>query len=167
MITLIYAGLSQGESETLFKMFEVFGVNEIEEDITDEYVSMIHLQIPIEYNADFFKVFGLERWEDLKNLLKNIRWRRGNKNFKLTLYFNGKPDVRFDLLTDSDMVMNKALDTIEYQVDNIILQLDKIVMNVESISYRFDVEIYRWIIDKIMDSNKHIYRYINNRWLGI
>ncbi len=55
MITLIYAGLSQGESETLFKMFEGYGVDEEEEDLSDEYVSMVYLQIPIEYNVDFLK----------------------------------------------------------------------------------------------------------------
>ncbi len=71
-------------------------------------------------------------------------------------------------MTDSDRVMNKALDTIEYQVDNIILQLDSIAINdVKSISYRFDTEIYRWSIDTIIDSNKQAFKYVNDKWLKV
>lgn len=167
MITLIYAGLSQGELETLYKMFEEFGADEREEDPTDEYVSMISLQLPLEYNADFFINF-VDRWEDLKALLKNIKWRRGNKTFKLILAFNGKPEVKFVLSTSLDRVMNKALDTVEYQVDNISIQLDNVMRkDIESISYRFDEKIYRWFIDRITNSNKQVYQYINNKWVEI
>ncbi|GIU72696.1 MAG: hypothetical protein KatS3mg003_2223 [Candidatus Nitrosocaldaceae archaeon] len=168
MITLIHAGLSQAESETLFKMFEDFNVNEVQEDLTDEYVSKIHLEIPIAYNTQIFKNLGLDRWEDLKIILKNIKWRRGNKKFKLTLCFKGNPDVEFSLLTDSDRILNKALDTIEYQVDNVILQLKYVqIDNIKSITYRFNTDIYRWVIDNIIDEKMQVYRYINNRWSKI
>ncbi len=148
MIKLTHNGLSQAEIETLFKMLEPFGIEESIEEFSDEYVSMISLDIPIAYNDKLFTIFGLDRWEELKNLFKNIKWRRGNKNVKITFYFHGNPDVEFSIVTASNIIMSKALDTIEYQVDNILSHIDKL-KDARLISYRFDLNKYRWVINNI------------------
>lgn len=166
MIRLSYAGLSQAEIETLYRLFKIFGVEERNEEIDEEYVSMIRIEIPLRYEPQFFKIFGFERWEELKLLLKNIKWRRGNKNFKLSLHFRDEPDIEFLLLTSSDLAMNKALDMIEYLAESIVLQLRSISID-EMKSVAFVFKDYRWSISKIIDNNGSEYRYINERWSKI
>ncbi len=148
MIRLIHNGLSYPEVETLFKILEPFNVEEYIGESNEEYVSMIHLDIPIAYNDEFFTIFGLDRWEELKTICKNIKWRRGNKNFKVTFYFHDKPDIEFSIISASNTIINKALDTIEYQTDNILLQIDRL-RDIKLISYSFDLKKYRWVISNI------------------
>ncbi len=168
MIILTHAGLSQAEAESLFKLLEDFGVEERYEDITNEYVSMIYLELPLAYDPEFFRIIGFDRWEELKMLFKNIKWRRGNKRFKLTLCFNSEPRVEFSLLTTSDRAINKALDSLEYLVDNLTLQLKSVINDdIKSIIYRFDEDEYRWHIYSMIDYNGEEYKYINNRWVKL
>ncbi len=163
MIKLTYAGLSQAEVETIYKLFQQFGVEEKEEELSEEYSSMINIEMHFRYEPQFFKIFGFDRWEDLKTLLKNIKWRRGNKRFRFSLCFKDNPDVEFSLLTSSDLAMNKAVDIIEYLADSIILQLRSIdIDNIKRVI--LELKDYRWSIGKVIDHNGNEYHYIDNRW---
>ena len=168
MITLIHAGLSQGELEALIKLLEPFGIEEQEEDLTDEYVSKIDLIIPMNYDREFFRRFGIDRWDDLKMLLKNIKWRRGKKRFRLALVFASNPSINFIMLARDDKIISKGLDTIEYLADSILLQLNAIsIDSIKAVNYRFDVDDYRWSIDSIIDSDGYEYKYINGEWIRL
>jgi len=168
VIGLKYSGLSQGEVEVLFNMLRnPFDVSEEAiEEIDESYVSMISMDLPIAYGKDFFKTFGMDRWESIKEALKNLKWRRGRKGVKLSLLFNGSPAVVFSLNTDDNKTFGKALETIEYLMEIILFQIDskRLPSDVSEVSYEFDRENFRWYPTKATGSNAE-YRYVNDEWI--
>jgi len=168
VIGLKYSGLSQGEVEVLFNMLRnPFDVSEEAiEEIDESYVSMISMDLPIAYGKDFFKTFGMDRWESIKEALKNLKWRRGRKGVQLSLLFNGSPAVAFSLNTDDNKTFGKALETIEYLMEIILFQIDskRLPSDVSEVSYEFDRENFRWYPTKATGSNAE-YRYVNDEWI--
>jgi len=136
------------------------------EEIDESYVSMIGMDLPIAYGKNFFKTFGMDRWESIKEVLKNVKWRRGRKGFQLSLLFNGSPAVAFLLNTDDNKTFGKALETIEYLMDIILFQIDskRLPSDVVEVSYAFDRENFRWYPTKATGSNAE-YRYVNDEWV--
>lgn len=167
-IRLKHSGLSQGEVEIIFSMLRnPFDVSEeAVEEFNENYVSMISMDIPIAYGKNVFKLFGMDRWESIKEVLKNLKWRRGKKGFQLLLRFNGSPAVAFSLNTDDNKTFNKALETIEYLMDVILFQTDpkRLPNDVSEVSYVFDRENFRWYPAKAIGSNAE-YHYVNDEWV--
>lgn len=167
LIRLKHSRLSLGEIEILFNMLSnPFDVSEEAVDVDESYVSMISIDLPIAYSRDFFKTFGMDRWERIKEVLKNIKWRRGKKDLQLSLRFSGKPIVAFSFDTDDDRTFGKALDTIEYLMDVILFQIDakRLPSEVYEVSYGFDVENLRWCPTKATGINAE-YRFSNDEWV--
>lgn len=168
LVRLKYFGLSQGEVEVLFNMLSnPFDVSEEAiEEIDESYVSMISMDLPIAYGKNFFKTFGMDRWESIKEVLKNLKWRRGKKGIQLSLRFNGSPAVAFSLNTDDNKTFGKALETIEYLMDIILFQIDskRLPSDVSEVSYAFDRENFRWYPTKAVSSNAE-YHYVNDEWV--
>jgi len=167
VIRLKHSRLSLGEIEILFNMLSnPFDVSEEAVDVDEGYVSMISIDLPIAYTRDFFKTFGMDRWESIKEVLKNIKWRRGKKELQLSLRFNGKPIVAFSFDTDEDKTFGKALDTIEYLMDVILFQTDpkRLPSEVSEVSYGFDKENFRWYPSKAVSNNAE-YRFSNDEWV--
>ena len=167
-IRLKHSKLSIGEVEILFNMLSnPFDVSEeAVEDIDESHVSNISMELPMEYGKNFFKVFGIERWESIKEVLKNVKWRRGKRSVKLSLRFNGSPTVTFSLDTDDNKTFGKALETIEYLMDIILFQLDskRLPSDVSEVGYTFDGEDFRWYPTKAIGRNA-VYRYVNEQWV--
>lgn len=162
-----HSRLSVGEIEILFNMLSnPFGVSEQAVDVEGGYAGMISIDLPIAYNMDFFKTFGMDRWESIKEVLKNMKWRRGRKELQLSLRFNGKPIVVFSLDTDDNKTFGKALETIEYQIDVILFQIDtrRLPSEVHEVSYGFDKENFRWHPVKASGNNAE-YRFSNDEWV--
>lgn len=168
VIRLKHSRLSLGEIEILFNMLSnPFDVSEEAVEGVDEgYVSMISIDLPMTYSRDFFKTFGMERWERIKEVLKNIKWRRGKKSLQLSLRFSGKPIVAFSFDTDDDRTFGKALDTIEYLRDVILFQIDakRLPSEVHEVSYGFDEENLRWYPSKAVGNNTN-YSFSNDEWV--
>ncbi len=167
VIRLKHSRLSLGEIEILFNMLSnPFDVSEEAVDVDEGYVSMISIDLPIAYSRDFFKTFGMDRWERIKEVLKNIKWRRGKKDLLLSFGFNGKPIVAFSLHTDDNKTFGKALETMEYQIDVILFQTDakRLPTEVSEVSYGFDKENFRWHPIKATGINAE-YRFSNDEWV--
>jgi len=168
LIRLKYSGLSQGEVEVIFNMLcNPFDVSEEAiEEFNESYVSMISMDIPIAYGKNFFKLFGMDRWESIKEVLKNLKWRRGRKGLQFSLRFNGSPTVTFSLNTDDNKTFGKALETIEYLMDVILFQIDskRLPNDVSEVSYAFDRENFRWYPTKAIGNNAE-YSYVNDEWV--
>ena len=167
VIRLKHSRLSLGEIEILFNMLSnPFDVSEEAVDVDEGYVTMISIDLPIAYSRDFFKTFGMERWESIKEVLKNIKWRRGKKELQLSLRFGGKPMVAFSFDTDDNKTFGKALDTIEYLMDVILFQIDakRLPSEVSEVSYGFDKENFRWYPIKATTSNTE-YHFSNDEWV--
>lgn len=168
VIRLRHSRLSLGEVEVLFNMLgNPFDVSEeAVTDIDEGYVSMISIELPLAYNRDFFKTFGMDRWESIKEALKNIKWRRGKKEIQISFKFNGKPIVAFSLDTDDNKTFGKALETMEYLMDVILFQIDtkRLPSDVSEVSYGFDKENFRWYPTRAIASNSE-YRFLNDEWV--
>jgi len=167
VITLRHQGLSQAEVETIFNMLrEPFEVADEEiRGVDERYVSMISIDLPLAYEKDFFRKFGMDRWERIKELLKNLKWRRGKRSVQLTLRFNGSTSVAFSLNTADDKTFGKALETVEYLMDIILLQIDpkRLPPGVAEVSYAFDGQDFRWQPLGATGGNM-AYRYVNDEW---
>ncbi len=137
------------------------------EAINENYVSMISLDLPISYGKSFFKTFGMERWESVKEVLKNIKWRRGKKDVQLLLRFGGAPAVVFAVNTDDTKTFGKAVETIEYLMDVILFQIDvkRLPSDVGEVSYAFDGENFRWYPEKATGDNAE-YLFANEQWVA-
>ena len=168
-IIMQYSGLSLGEIEVLFNILQdTFPVSDqIEEMFDERNVSEVKLSFPLSYNEEFFKMFGIDRWEGLKEVLKNIKWRRGKKPVKLVLSFGSNPTVLFVICTDNNKMFGKALDTLEYLVDLILLQIDakKLPSNTKEIQYECDKNDYRWHPNKAIGDKEHIF--VRDEWTEI
>ena len=166
-IILRHSGLSLGEIEILFNMLrDPFEVNEqIKEIIDEEYVSMIDLSFPIPYDKNFFKTFEMDKWENIKEILKNLKWRRGKKGVKLVLSFGNNPTVSFLINTKNDKIFGKALDTVEYLMDLILFHIDRkqLPTNVNEIYYKFDEDEYKWYPSKAIGDKEYIFT--NYEWI--
>lgn len=166
-ISMRYFGLSIGEIEILFNMLrDPFEVNEQKETSPDEdLISFVDLDFPLAYDKKFFKVFGMEKWERIKEVLKNMKWRRGKKGIRLSMRFNSKPSISFVIHTDNNKIFGKALDTIEYLMDVILLQIDpqRLPANVVEVRYEFDENEYRWYPSKAMGDKE--YTFVNDKWI--
>ncbi|MEM3025878.1 MAG: hypothetical protein QXY25_08900, partial [Candidatus Nitrosotenuis sp.] len=95
-----YFGVSPWEIEVVYELFaERFKVvqNQLEEPDPD-FVSVLNLSIPLEFNEEFFKWFEYRRWDKVKFLLKEMKRRRGdNKALKIDINFVGMPKIGFSL----------------------------------------------------------------------
>ncbi len=166
-IKLRHSGLSQGEVEILFSLLsDPYDVSDNPvEDFSSEYVSMLGMDFPLAYERGFFKNFGIERWERIKEVLKNLKWRRGKKGILLSLRFSGAPSVTFSLNTDDNKTFNRALETIEYLMDVILFQIDskRLPADVSEVSYAFDERESRWYPAKAV-GNSAEYVFVNEEW---
>ena len=166
-IILRHWGLSLGEIEILFNILrDPFEVSEQIEEIPDEnYVSMVNLSFPVSYDKNFFRTFGMDKWEQIKEVLKNLKWRRGKKDVKLVLSFGCNPTVSFILHTDNDKMFGKALDTIEYLIDVILFQIDtkRLPSNISLVQYKFDENNFKWYPTKAIGDKE--YTFTSDEWI--
>jgi hypothetical protein len=166
-IRLRHSRLSIGEVEILFNMLrDPFDVTEeVIEEADPTNVSNISMELPIAYGKNFFREFGMDRWENIKEVLKNVKYRRGRKDVQMSLRFNGRPSVTFTLNTAENKTFNKALETIEYLMDVILFQIDskRLPDSVTEVNYMFDAEDFRWFPAKAIGSKE--YHYVNEEWV--
>lgn len=167
-IRLRHSRLSIGEIEILFNMlrnpFDVIEEAVEDNDLTN--VSSVAMELPIAYGKNSFKMFGMERWENIKEVLKNLKYRRGKKDVKLSLKFNGSPAVVFSVNTDDNKAFGKALETIEYFMDIILFQIDsrRLPHDVREVSYVFNIEDFRWFPVKATSKDAE-YSYVKEEWV--
>jgi hypothetical protein len=166
VIVMHHSGLSIGEIEILFNMLrDPFEVAEKVEECPEEgFVSAVSLFIPLPYDNNFFKTFGMDRWDQIKEVLKNLKWRRGKKSVKLVLRFGREPVISFTIHAERDKLFAKALDTIEYLMDVILLQIDtkNLPPNIVEVRYEFDENDYRWYPSMAIGDRE--FYYVNNEW---
>ncbi len=107
-----YYGISPWEIEVAYEYFNSrFRVTqeEIEPDDPD-FVSMLNLDIPLEFNLAFFTWFEFKRWNKVKALFKEMKRRRGSGNaLKIQVNFVGSPKIRFVVDTEDRHLYNNAV----------------------------------------------------------
>ena len=162
-------GISPWEIEVIFDTLKrSFEVEEEQLQPDDpQYVSLIEIGFPAQYNELFFQMFTMENWFKIKGVIKDVKRRRGRKGAKTFIKFAGfvgsSAEIVFPLLSKVDRKFEMGIEKIEYMVDIIPTQLKTIPPQTEEIWYSFDEASSKWS-PSVAKSDNINYIYKNGEW---
>ena len=169
--TLRYYGISPWEIEVLYGYLNTrFTIIQDEIEADDEnFVSSLDIDIPLQFNEEFFQWFDFKRWEQIKAVFKEMKRRRGRRNaLKIVINFSGKPKIVFRIDIEDKQWFDNALEKIDFVVELLPYHLDpkKIPSNISEIIYKFNSETIRWRPDTALYENKK-YIFTGDTWSEI
>jgi hypothetical protein len=147
---LEYYGISPYELEAIYSSLNRFSeVDEIKLD-SSEYLSLLNIEFPVPYDDNFFQSFGLDNWQRIKYIFKEMKRRRGKKDFKLSLSFSGSTDSNsklvFTLTADIGAQFEYALEKIPHMVDYVNMKIKNSDPTREVMSFTYDVLVMKWVL---------------------
>jgi hypothetical protein len=166
--TLRYYGISPWEIEVLYGFLNShFTIiqDEIEAD-DDDFVSFLDIDIPLQFNEEFFQWFEFKRWEKIKDVFKEMKRRRGSGNaLKIVINFSGNPKIVFTVDIEDKQWFDNALEKIDFVLELLPFHMDpqKLPSEVTRITYKFDPESIRWRLDSALSENKK-FRFSGESW---
>ena len=149
---LEYYGVSPYEIEALYSSLARFSeVDEIKLN-DSEYQSLLNIEFPVPYDDNFFQSFGLDNWQRIKYIFKEMKRRRGKKDFKLSLSFSGSTESNsklvFSLTGDIGAQFEYALEKIAHMVDSINMKIKNLDTNRQIIPYTYDAVTMKWVLSE-------------------
>ena len=155
MIKLEYVGVSPFEIEVMFKTLSKFSL--VDEKILVEepnYVSVLNIEFPVPYDEYFFQSFGLDSWQNIKDLFKEMKRRRGRKGLKILLSFSGittdtNSKLVFSLTSEIGAQFEYAIEKIEHMIDAINIQIKNLETKRQFISYTYDAITMKWVLCEV------------------
>ena len=145
-------GISPYEIEALYSSLARFSeVDEIKLD-DSEYLSLLNIEFPVPYDDNFFQSFGFDNWQRIKYIFKEMKRRRGKKDFKLSLSFSGSTESNsklvFSLTGDIGAQFEYALEKIAHMVDSINMKIKNLDTNRQIIPYTYDAVTMKWVLSE-------------------
>jgi hypothetical protein len=167
-ISLQYYGISPWEIEVIYGYLNSrFSIIQEEIEANDEnFVSFLNLDIPLDFNEEFFKWFDFRRWEKMKAVFKEMKRRRGTGNaLKIKINFLGNPKIVFVLDTEDRQWYDNAIEKIDFVLELLPYHLDpeKLPSDVLEVIYKFDPESIRWRLNTAISENKK-YVFRGDKW---
>ena len=152
MTKLEHYGVSPYEIEALYSSLARFSeVDEIKLN-DSEYQSLLNIEFPVPYDDNFFQSFGLDNWQRIKYIFKEMKRRRGKKDFKLSLSFSGSTESNsklvFSLTGDIGAQFEYALEKIAHMVDSINMKIKNLDTNRQVIPYTYDAVTMKWVLSE-------------------
>lgn len=149
---LEYYGISPYELEAIYSSLARFSeVDEIKLD-SSEYLSLLNIEFPVPYDDNFFQSFGLDNWQRIKYIFKEMKRRRGKKDFKLSLSFSGSVDSNsklvFSLTGDIGAQFEYALEKIPHMVDSVNMKIKSLETYRQVVSFTYDVSTMKWVLSE-------------------
>ena len=146
---LRYYGVSPWEIEVVYGLLNSkFQVNQEEINEPDpNFVSVLIINIPVQFSEEFFKWFEFRAWEKTKAILKELKRRRGRgKAIKIEILFQGEPNVRFVVDQNESYLFNSAIEKIDFVVELLQYHINEknISGNMIEVVYKFDPSKSRW-----------------------
>ena len=146
---LRYYGVSPWEIEVVYGLLNSkFQVNQEEINEPDpNFVSVLIINIPVQFSEEFFKWFGFRVWEKTKAILKELKRRRGRgKAIKIEILFQGEPNVRFVVDQNESYLFNSAIEKIDFVVELLPHHLSEknVSNNMVEVVYKFNPGKSRW-----------------------
>ena len=146
---LRYYGVSPWEIEVVYGLLNSkFQVNQEEINEPDpNFVSVLIINIPVQFSEEFFKWFEFRAWEKTKAILKELKRRRGRgKAIKIEILFQGEPNVRFVVDQNESYLFNSAIEKIDFVVELLPYHLNEknISNNMAEVIYKFNPSKSRW-----------------------
>ena len=167
-IHLQYYGISPWEIEVIYGYLNSrFSIIQEEIEANDEnFVSFLNLDIPLDFNEEFFKWFDFRRWEKMKAIFKEMKRRRGTGNaLKIKINFLGNPKIVFVLDIEDTQWYDNAIEKIAFVLELLPYHLDpeKLPSDVAEVIYKFDPESIRWRLNTAISENKK-YTFRGDKW---
>ena len=149
---LEHYGVSPYEIEALYSSLARFSeVDEIKLN-DSEYQSLLNIEFPVPYDDNFFQSFGFDNWQRIKYIFKEMKRRRGKKDFKLSLSFSGSTESNsklvFSITGDSGAQFEYALEKIAHMVDSINMKIKNLDTNRQVIPYTYDAVTMKWVLSE-------------------
>ncbi len=165
---LKYYGISPWEIEVIYGIFkDRFKVKQEETESNDpDFVSVLNVLIPLEFNIEFFKWFDFKRWDTFKFILKEMKRRRGKrKAIKIDMSFTGNTKIRFIVDSEDSHWFNYAVDKIDFVLELLPYHLDpeKLPNDVTEVIYQFDSDAARWRLNTAIVKDKK-YTFSKEGW---
>ena len=155
MTKLEHYGVSPYEIEALYSSLARFSeVDEIKLD-DSEYLSLLNIEFPVPYDDNFFQSFGFDNWQKIKYIFKEMKRRRGRKDFKIILSFSEistdtNSRLLFSLTSDIGPQFEYALEKLAHMADSVHTQVKNIETNRQVMSYTYDAITMKWVLsDKL------------------
>jgi hypothetical protein len=166
--TLRYYGISPWEIEVLYGFLNShFTIIQEEIEADDEnFVSFLDIDIPLQFNKEFFQWLDFKRWEKIKSVFKEMKRRRGSGNaLKIVINFSGNPKIIFVTDIEDSQLFGNALEKIDGVLELLPYHLDpkKTPSKISEITYKFDLESVRWRLDTALSENKK-YAFREDSW---
>jgi hypothetical protein len=149
---LEYYGVSPYELEAIYSSLARF--SEVDEKKLDssEYLSLLSIEFPVSYDDNFFQLFGLDNWQRIKYIFKEMKRRRGKKDFKLSLSFSGSTDgnskLVFSLTGNIGAQFEYALEKIPHMVDSVNMKIKSLETNRQVMSFTYDESTMKWVLSE-------------------
>jgi len=118
--------------------------------ITDYSTTFIEIIFPVKFDNYLFQAISIERWNSIKNIIKEIKYRRGKKPVISIFRFKGITnqkdfDIIFPLMNSSIRSFEIAIEKVEYLVDIVSIQLSSIPPNTFEVIYFYDESSSKWL----------------------
>ena len=156
--SLRYYGISPWEIEVFYGLLNShFTVVQDEvEPFDPSFVSHLDLDIPLDFSEAFFKWFDFKRWERVKDILKEMKRRRGSSNaLRVIINFSGTTKITFTVDVQEKQWFGNALEKIDFVLELLPYHTNpaKLPPHTKEITYRFDIESARWRLENAIAKN--------------
>ena len=152
MTKLEYYGVSPYELEALYSSLARF--SRVDEKKLDdcECLSLLNIEFSLPYDYNFFQSFGFDNWQRIKYIFKEMKRRRGKKDFRLSLSFSGSTasnlKLVFSLTGEIGSQFEYALEKIAHMVDSINMKIRNLETNRQVMSYTYDAVTMKWVLSE-------------------
>lgn len=169
-----HSGTSIPETEIVYHILSsMLGSVEEEEIATNDsrIYTVLEIGFPVLYGDDFFALFTADKWRKLKNVITEIKKRRGKSQMKIEFSFPGVCGVRGATTTrlvlqtmETDYKnVERAIDRVEVLVEIIESQMSEMPADVLEMTYCYESTHARWR-PAFVKTVKSIYKYTNDNW---
>ena len=140
--------------------------------ITDYSTTFIEIIFPVKFDNNLFQIIPIEHWNSIKNIIKEVKHRRGKKPVISVFKFKGITnkrnfDIVFYLMNDSINSFNIAMEKVEYLVDILPIQLISLPSNTFEVIYFYDESSFKWLpyqAKSIENNFVNVYTFKNGLW---
>ena len=158
-VCLRYYGISPWEIEVVYNLFngKFSIIQEETEQNKESFVSALTIDIPLPFSEEFFKWFEFRAWERVKQIIKEMKRRRGKGNAIIVeILFAGDLNVRFVTDLNENHNFNSAIEKIDFVVELLPYHLNEsnIPNDLSEVLYKYDIETGRWRFNSISAGQK-------------
>ncbi|MDX1372691.1 MAG: hypothetical protein R3321_09485 [Nitrososphaeraceae archaeon] len=151
-------------TKSFYVMEEETSIDEIEKEQSyvmggDDPLTYIELSFSSKFDDLFFSFIRPEMWHSIKNIIKEIKHRRGKMPVVVLFKFIGANNINSEIVfcikNKFEKQFDMAIEKIEYLVDIIPSQLNLLPETIIQVVYFFDDSYGKWIPFQATNTNRN------------